>query len=122
MRKNKSNPIKTILTICLGFLFIYLFTKLNGWLYASILIGSLSLLSSFIAKKIDFIWMKLTWLLSKIVPNVLLVIIFYIILFPVALLSRIFGNKDELNLKNNSDSLFETVTKNFESSSFKKTW
>jgi hypothetical protein len=118
----KTNPIKTVLTICIGLLFIYLFTKIKGWLYASILIGTLSLFSSYITSKIDFLWMKLTWLLSKVVPNILLVIIFYIILFPIALLSRVFGKKDELKLKNNGDSFFETVSRNFESSSFKKTW
>jgi hypothetical protein len=75
-----------------------------------------------LAKKIDYLWMKLTWVLSMIVPNVLLSVIFYLFLTPIALLSRIFGKKNQLTLKNTKDSLFKENTKKFEKSSFEKTW
>jgi hypothetical protein len=121
-KKIKSDPTKTILVITVGFLVIYFFSGFKWSLYTAIIVGVLGLLSDLLAKKIDYLWMKLTWVLSMIVPNVLLSVIFYLFLTPIALLSRIFGEKNQLSLKNTKDSLFKENTKKFEKSSFEKTW
>jgi hypothetical protein len=121
-KKIKSDPTKTILVITVGFLVIYFFSGFKWSLYTAIIVGVLGLLSDLLAKKIDYLWMKLTWVLSMIVPNVLLSVIFYLFLTPIALLSRIFGKKNQLTLKNTKDSLFKENTKKFEKSSFEKTW
>jgi len=118
----KSNPTKTVLVIAVGFLIIYFF---SGWKWAlnvSLIVGVLGLLSDYLAEKIDYLWMKLTWVLSMIVPNILLSLIFYIFLTPIALLSKVFGEKNQLSLKNTQDSLFKDNTKPFDKTSFEKTW
>lgn len=66
--------------------------------------------------------MKLAGFLSLIIPNILLGIIFFLLLFPIALLSRLFGKNDSLNLKNKSGSTFKNVNKEFDKISFEKTW
>jgi K+-transporting ATPase A subunit len=71
-----SNPVKTVLVITVGFLIIYMVTKWQWAIIVSIIIGMLGLLSEYLAKKIEFTWMKLTWILSLIVPNILLTIVF----------------------------------------------
>jgi len=118
----KSNPVKTVLVITVGMLVVYMFTKWQWALYVSLIIGILGVFSSFMAGKIEWVWMKLTWVLSKIIPNVLLSVIFYLFLTPIALLSRVFGQKDQLNLKNNKTSLFNDNKKKFTPDSFEKTW
>jgi cytochrome c oxidase subunit IV len=118
----KTNPTKTILTITIGFLIVYIITDLNWALLVALFVGLAGLLSSFIAQKIDFLWMKLAWVLSLIVPNILLSLIFFAFLFPIALLSKLFGKKDPLILKNTRDSLFITSNKTFDKSSFEKPW
>jgi len=120
--KMKSNPVKTVLVITVGMLVVYMFTKWQWALYVSLIIGILGVFSSFMAGKIEWVWMKLTWVLSKIIPNVLLSVIFYLFLTPIALLSRVFGQKDQLNLKNNKTSLFNDNKKKFTPDSFEKTW
>ena len=122
MKTPSSNPIKTVLTITLGFMVFYLISKQNWVLLIALLVGLSGLISPFLAKKIEWIWFKLAWLLSKIVPNILLGIIFYLLLFPVALLSRLFGKKDPLCLKNNYNSLFKDVNKSFQQDSFENPW
>lgn len=115
-------PIKTVLTILIGFLILYLLTRNEAMLYIALIVGLAGVLSPYLRQKIDFLWMKLAYLLSLIVPNILLTIIFYCILFPIALLSRVFGKKDPLQLKNTSDSTFIKLEKTFDKAHFEKPW
>jgi hypothetical protein len=117
-----TNPVKTVLIITVGFLIVYMATKWTWAIKVSGLIGILGLLSEFIAEKIDFLWMKLAWVLSLIIPNILLTIFFYIFLTPIALLSKLFGTKNQLTLKNTDQSLFVDCKKDFDKASFEKPW
>jgi amino acid permease len=118
----KTNTVKTVLIISVGFVLVYLATKWKWALTASAIIGLLGICSSYLCKKIDFLWSKLAWVLGLIIPNVLLGIIFYLILFPISLLSKLFESKDPLHLKNTDKSIFIIVEKNYEKESFEKTW
>ena len=126
--KKQLTPSKTILTIVVGFLVIYLVGRFRllrdfTWaLWVSAIIGVLGLLSSYLALKIQDLWMGLASILSRIIPPILLSVIFFVILFPVALLSRLFGDKDPLQLKKTDKSLFKTVDKTFTKDTFEKTW
>lgn len=121
-KQNKSEPIKTILVIVVGLLVVYLVSKWQWILYVSVSIGALSLMSVYISKKIDYLWMKLAWILSIILPNVLLSLIFFLLLTPIAFASRVLGEKNQLNLKNTEASLFKEVNKTFDKKSFEKPW
>jgi predicted ferric reductase len=118
----KSEPIKTVLVIVMGMLVVHFFTKWKWAIPISLVIGILGLSSSYLAEKIDYLWMKLAAFLGLIMPNVLLSIIFYLFLTPIALLSRIFGEKNQLSLKNTSSSLFKDHNKKFDKASFEKMW
>ena len=122
MLKIKSDPVKTVLVITVGMLVVYLLTNWQWSLYTALIIGILGVLSDYFAKKIDYLWMKLAWVLSLIVPNILLSIVFYLFLTPIALISRIFGEKDQLGLKNNKDTLFKNSNKKFDPTSFENPW
>lgn len=118
----KSNPIKTVLVITVGTIVLYLGTNCHWVLNISLIIGVLGLSSSYFAQKIDYLWMKLTWILSLIIPNIILVIVFYLLLTPIALLSKIFGEKNQFSLKNNTSSLFKDCNKQFDKTFFEKPW
>ena len=122
MAKIKSNPPKSILTISIGFLTIYLLSDLEWTLYTSLTIGLIGVFSDFLSEKIELIWFKIAWILSLIIPNILLTFIFYIILFPIAILSKVFNKTDSLKLKNNSTSNFTTCNKEFDKKSFENPW
>ena len=117
-----SEPIKSVLAISVGFLFVYYLTDDQWAILISLLIGLSGLLSNYLARQIDFWWMKLGYVLGLIVPKILLSIIFYCILTPTAILSKLFGEKNQLNLKNSSKSLFKEPNKTFDQSSFEKQW
>lgn len=122
MKSEEINKYKTILIIVVGMLVIYIITKYQWALYVGLIIGLVSGLSEFMANKINFIWLKIGIILSYIVPNIILTIIYYVFLTPIALLSRIFGEKNPLNLKNTKDSLFKVRNTRFESESFENPW
>jgi hypothetical protein len=119
--KNK-NSINTILTIVVGFIFIYFLTQIKIALYIAFLIGIISLMSLKLSELIVFIWFKLSYILALIIPNIILTIVFYLFLTPLAFISRIFEKTSPMNLKNNLNSLFKDKNKNFTKESFKKPW
>jgi hypothetical protein len=130
MKKLDFDPFKTVLTISVGFVFLFAILQKNSgltirenWpLVIALIIGGSSLLSSKIANQINFLWMKLTWLLSLIVPNIILGIVFFLFLTPMALFGRLFSKKDLLILKNNKNSTFIKSDKSFDKESFEKPW
>lgn len=117
--KNES-PFRTVLTITVGFTVIYLATDIKWILAVALGVGLIGIFSTYLSEKIHWLWMKLSWVLSLIVPNIVLSLIFYLILFPLALMSRIFGKKDPLMLKANHETTFREVSKDFDKVSFER--
>ena len=122
MKEIAFDPLKTILTITVGFLLIHIFTDLQWALFVAIFIGLAGLVSPYLAKQINFLWEKLTWVLSLIVPNILLSIIFYLFLTPIAWASKLFQKEDVLKLKNPTGSVFRDSNKFFDKKSFENPW
>jgi phosphoglycerol transferase MdoB-like AlkP superfamily enzyme len=119
--KNKKNASSTILVIVLGFTLLFLLFG-NIWLqYIAFGIGLLGVLSIKIGLLIEKFWFGLAKILGHIIPTVLMTVIFYVFLFPIALVSRIF-NKDPLLLSNEHNSYFKTINKKFEKEDFEKIW
>ncbi|PHR37121.1 MAG: hypothetical protein COA38_00075 [Fluviicola sp.] len=116
------NPSKTVLVITVGFLVLFFFSKHNAFLYVAMGVGVLGALSSSLAEKIDWIWTKIGWVLSFIVPNIIMTLVFYVVLTPTAFLSRIFGESDPMDLKNSRSSLFKKKDTTFSKESFEKPW
>lgn len=105
---------KTLLVIVVGLLVISkILEKKYGidpttLIYVAIGIGFLSILSSFFAKWIEWAWLKLALGLGWINSRILLTVIYFIFLLPIAWLSRLFTN-DPLKLKTkNEPSLYLT--------------
>lgn len=121
-KKIKSDPKTTLLVITLGMVVVYVVTRMNWALIAALAVGIGGLLSGFLAEKIDWLWMKLTYVLSLIVPNILLSVVFYLFLTPIAILSRVFGKSNPLDLKNTASSLFKDHTGKMDKASFEKPW
>jgi hypothetical protein len=122
MKNFKTDPVKTVLTISVGFIVVYLLSKWRWALSVSLIVGLIGIFSPYLSRKVEFLWMKLTWLLSLILPNILLGIIFYLFLFPISLLSKLFRKKDILLLKNNYSTTFKETNKTFDKVSFEKPW
>ena len=120
--KIKSNPYLTIITIIFGLLLINLYVDNKLIIYLCLFLSAMAVFSLKFTKVIETIWIKLSFLLSQIIPNILLTIIFFFILTPTALLSKLFKAKSEFSSKNNKKSFFIILKKSFKKDSFKKAW
>jgi hypothetical protein len=121
-KKTNESPLKTIMVISMGMLFIYFVFKWQPAILIAFSIGVLGLISNYVAQKIEWVWLKLTYILSLIVPNILMSVVFYGVLTPVAFLSRIFGASDPLKIKHTVHSVYKESNKVFDTKSFEHPW
>ncbi|MBN8577722.1 MAG: hypothetical protein J0L66_12325 [Cytophagales bacterium] len=89
---------KTILVIVTGLLVIATYLKIEWLSKTAILIGIITIFIPIAAKGIEWVWLKLAHVLGWINSKILLSIIFFLFLLPIAILSRLF-TKDPLKLK-----------------------
>lgn len=121
-RHLKIDPVKSILVITVFFIVVHLLTKWQGALYISVIIGLLGLISNLIAQKINLVWIKTIWILSLTVPNILLSLIYFLFLIPLAYLSRVFKAQNQLKLRNTNQSMFMEKHGDLSNDSFHKMW
>lgn len=69
-----------------------------GWLIAGIVLGLVAVAAPNLLTPLNKAWMKLGELMGKVVSPLVLGIIFFLLITPVALVTRLFG-RDELRLK-----------------------
>jgi hypothetical protein len=122
MKLKQTEPSKSVLAITVGFIIVYLATHMKWALTVATVTGLTGVLSDTLSKYIHIGWTKLAKLLSLIVPNILLTAVFYLFLYPVSLLSKLFGNKDPLQLKNKSNTVYKDATAMFDKASLEKPW
>jgi hypothetical protein len=119
MKNDKSKS--TILVISMGFLCLHLAFVWEWALNVSFIIGVIGILSSYLSLKIELAWMKLAQILGYIVPNILLSVVFFLLLTPLAILFRLF-NKDVLMLSNSQDSYFIDIEREIQKNDFEKVY
>lgn len=119
MKKDTSKS--TMLIISMGCLILYLLFLWQWAVFVSLLVGVIGITSNFLSKKIEWGWMMLAKVMGYVVPNILLSIVFYLVLFPLSLLSRLF-RKDPLMLSNKHKTYFIDIGKEMNKESFEKIW
>ncbi|MEM7550916.1 MAG: SxtJ family membrane protein [Bacteroidota bacterium] len=112
---------KNILVIIAGLLIFFQIFKHEYFFYAALLISLLSLISSNLANLINTGWLKLALALGWVNSRILLSIVFYIFLTPIALISRLF-NRDILMLKKNQNSLYVKREHQYNKSDLENMW
>lgn len=122
MKPLKSNPAQTVLVICTGLVLVYFIFDLRWVLYLAFGLGLLSILSTWVSKKVEWVWFKLTYLLSLIVPNILLGVIFFLFLTPIAFLASLFAKKDSFLLKKPNDSAYQIINKKYSAADLENPW
>ena len=116
------NNYKSTLTIVIGFTLLSNYFANKQLLIFAIAIGIISILSEKANDKIIWTWNKLAEVLGVIMPNVLLTLVFYFFLTPLAFLNKINRKKNPLQLKNITNSTFISQRKQFSPESLEKIW
>jgi hypothetical protein len=105
----------------MGFIVLYLVFLWKWALIVSLVIGLTGILSAYLGRKIEWIWMKLAMIMGYIFPNIFLSIVFFLFLFPLSLFSKLF-RKDPLMLSIKNNTYFINVNRKMDKKSFEKTW
>lgn len=119
--KNRQKQLETTLVIAMGFLVLYFIFRIHWFLIVSLVVGATGMFSSFLAGWITWLWDHLAKGLNFVVPKILLGATYYLVLFPLATLSKLV-NKDPLLLSRKHGSYFVTRNTEFDKSSFEKVW
>ena len=122
MRMAKTDPFRTVLTIVLGMLAFYLLSEWRQLLPLALVVGLTGVFSARMVVLIDRWWMGLAALLGTFMPVVVLTLVDVAVLLPLALLSRIFGKRDPLNLRSTSLSNFRIFEHKFTAESLRHPW
>jgi Na+/H+-dicarboxylate symporter len=72
--------------------------KVYGWLIAGMAVGLVAVAAPGLLTPFNKAWMKLGELMGKVISPLVLGVIFFVLITPIALLTRLFG-RDELRLK-----------------------
>lgn len=69
-----------------------------GWLIAGVVVGLVAIAAPGLLTPFNKAWMKLGELMGKVVSPLVLGVIFFVLITPIAIISKLFG-RDELRLK-----------------------
>jgi hypothetical protein len=97
---------KTILVIVTGLLVIALIFKTNWLITVAMIVGVVSIFIPAAAKGIEWFWFKLATGLGWVNSRILLSLIYFLFLLPIAWLSRLFTNDPLALRKKKTSSLF----------------
>jgi hypothetical protein len=119
--KNHS-PYKTIVSLVFGLILLFILKGFYVVPYVVLGILILSLLSSKFVNFVDRTLNRLLLLIGKLLSTIILGLFFYLILFPIKLISKIFNKKDNLQLMKPIKSNFKNTNKSFSMESFENLW
>ena len=102
MKLTREKSLEAVLVICTGLLVLYWIFDNSRFLIVATVIGVAGVLSPFLAGIIAKVWYKLAEWLGRINGFIILTLLFYLLLTPLAWLSKLF-KKDDLQLKMKGD-------------------
>jgi hypothetical protein len=117
----KLKTLETSLVLTTAFLILYYFTSVDAVLYIGMAFGLIGIFIKPVAKIIAIGWFKLADVLNFFVSKIILGTLFFLVLFPIALLYRL-SNKDSLQLKRTSKSLWVERHLTYSASHLKNIW
>ena len=97
-KTSKEKVLETALVIATGFLVLYFVYDVREFLLVALIAGCVGIFLKPLGKVVAWAWYKLSEGLGMVMPKVLLTVIFYVFLFPFAMIARAFA-KDPLQLK-----------------------
>ena len=117
----KTEKLKAQLVIVTGFIALYFILKSVYLLYTAFFLGVTFLFISPLADLIIKLWFKLAEILGWINSRILLSVVFYIFLFPIAFINKLFS-KNPLQLNNSSKTVFAERNHQYKKEDLENVW
>lgn len=99
-KRTRERDLETILSICVVLVGLFLIGKQHHkyYLTVAVILGLIGMFSKYLTAKISWAWWKLSEMMGAVMSRVILSVVFFVFLLPVALLARLFSSKDNLQL------------------------
>jgi uncharacterized membrane protein (UPF0182 family) len=104
-KDNKSKTLETILVLVGAFVICFWIWEKKIFLLIAIILILAGVFSPYLANKISWLWLKFAELIGSVMSKVLLSLVFFIFLLPLAVMYRI-TNKNFLSLKKKPGSYY----------------
>ncbi len=119
MKREKN--LETCLVISTGLLVFWYIYKSDVLIYIAFAIGLTGAFFNKPAGLIHWLWYKIAELLGFITSKILLSILFFVFLFPIAILYKL-SNKNILQLKRSSKTYWKVRNHKYEASDIENLW
>lgn len=119
--RNDSETSKTQLVIVIGLLVIAAIFQNELFAYIALGIGLISLIIPPAGHWLVWGWYKLALILSRVMNPLILGLVYFTFISPIAILFRLFGN-DPMRLKDNKGSMYEIREKTYIKEDLEKPW
>lgn len=121
MIRSKSRQVVLIISTFLSIL--YMIYSWKWAVFCAPIFGICGIFSSRFCILVNYVWDKLIQALGFLSSHLLLMIIYYFVLFPLSLLSRLFRkDKDPLMLSRRHASYFTSEKKEYDKSDLERPW
>jgi len=121
VKKEADSPVSTMLALSMVLLLLYFIFAWQWATVVSFVLGCTGIFSQYLSKIIAKFWLKSSQIMGRIISSLLLSIIFYFFLWPLAALSKLFV-KDPLMLSGKYNSYFIDMRKDYKKKDFEKPW
>lgn len=112
---------KTQLVIVTGLLVLAAILDNEYVAYASLFVGLICLIVPIAGSGIVWFWYKLAEVLSRVMNPLVLGLVYFIFISPIAILFRLFGN-DPMQLKDQRGSVYDFRDKTYKKEDLEKPW
>ncbi len=117
----KEKKLETMLVITVGFLVLYYFFKTNVLLIVALIAGLIGVFSDFLSEKISWLWGKIAHFLGLFNGTIILSLVFFIVLTPIAFLFKL-TKKDNLKLKKQTGTIYVERNHEYTAEDLENVW
>lgn len=119
---SEKEALKSVIAIILGLLIAYVVFEQKFLLISIFIIGFIGVTSNIATEYIHRFWNIISKLFNFFIPKIVLSIVYFFFLTPIAFLEYLFTKKDSLQLKNKYPSIFQETHKKIDRTFFEKPW
>lgn len=117
----KDKHLGTMLVFTIVLIILYLVYSNVYFLYGALAAGGIGVFIPALSRKIHDLWMKLAEVLGFVMNKVILGLVFFVFLVPIALLSRLF-RKNPFQAKKNTGTYFTERNFTYNKKSLEQLW
>jgi len=118
---NKAKSLETLLVLTGALIVIYWFSPKKIYLLIALLFILIGVVSPFLSSKISWVWLKFAELLGSVMSKVILSVIYFVFLVPIAMVYRL-TQKNPLFLKRRDDTYYTERNKQYAPKDVENIW